>query len=50
MSKTSAIASSGYPDTEKQVKPRGRKPSAFIVSRCLDTPMKHEAGVFDMTN
>ena len=24
------------------MKARARRPSAFIVSRCLDTPMKHE--------
>lgn len=32
-----------YLNTEKQlpVKTRGRRVSAFIVSRCLDTPMKH---------
>ena len=42
ISKTRASVSSGYPNTEKQVKARGRRPSAFIVARCLDTPMKHE--------
>ena len=26
---------SGVPDTEKQMKARGRRPSAFIVSRCI---------------
>ena len=40
---------SGVPDTEKQMKARGRRPSAFIVSRCLEPLMKHEARVFDMT-
>ena len=34
--------SSGSPNTEKQMKARGRRPSAFIVARCLETPMKHE--------
>ena len=45
ISKTRASVSSGYPRTEKQMKARGCRPSAFIVSRCLDTPMKHEARV-----
>ena len=42
ISKTRASVSSGYPNAEKQMKARGRRPSAFIVARCLDTPMKHE--------
>ena len=50
MSKTSASVSSGDPDTEKQMKARGRRLSAFIVSRCLEPLMKHEAQVFDMTS
>ena len=37
MSKTSASVSSGVPDTEKQMKARGRRPSAFIVSRWWNT-------------
>ena len=41
----SVSASSGYPDTKKQMK--AQRPCAFIVSKCLDTPMKHEARVFD---
>ena len=32
------------------MKARGRRPSAFIVSRCLETPVKHEARVFDMAS
>ena len=32
------------------MKARGRRLSAFIVSRCLDTLMKHEARVVDMTS
>ena len=32
ISKTSARVSSGVPNTEKQMKARGRRPSAFIVS------------------
>ena len=50
MSETSASVSSGVPNTEKQVKTRGRRPSAFIVSRCLEALMKHEARVFEMTS
>ena len=50
MSKTSASVSSGVPDTEKQMKARGRRLSAFIDSRCLEPLMKHEAQVFDMTS
>ena len=30
------------------MKAQGRRPSAFIVSRCLEPPMKPEAQVFDM--
>ena len=47
ISKTSASVSSGVPNTEKVMKARGRRPSAFIVSRCLEPLMKHEARVFD---
>ena len=50
ISKTRASVSSGYPNTEKQMKARGRRPSAFIVSRCLDTPMKHEARVLEISS
>ena len=42
--------SSGIPDTEKEMKARGRRPRAFIVSRCLQPLMKHEARVFGMTS
>ena len=38
----------GIPDTEKQMKARGRRPIAFIASRCLEPLMKHEARVFDI--
>ena len=48
MSKTSASVSSGIPDTEKQMKARGRRPIAFIASRCLEPLMKHKARVFDI--
>ena len=48
--KTSASVSSGVPNTEKQMKARGRRPSAFIVSRCLEPVMKHEARVFGLAS
>ena len=32
------------------MKARGCRPSAFIVSRCLETPVKHDARVFDMAS
>ena len=32
------------------MKARGRRPSAFIVFECLETPMKHEARVFEMAS
>ena len=50
ISKTSASVSSGVPNTEKVMKARGRRPSASIVSRCLEPLMKHEARVFDMAS
>ena len=50
ISKTSASVSSGVPNTEKVMKARGRKLSTFIVSRCLEPLMKHEARVFDMAS
>ena len=50
ISKTSASVSSGVPNTEKVMKARGRRPSAFIVSRCLEPLMKHEARDFDMAS
>ena len=46
----SASVSSGVPNTEKQMKARGRRPSAFIVSRCLEPLMKHEARVFGIAS
>ena len=50
ISKTSASVSSGVPNTEKQMKARGRRPSAFIVSRCLEPLMKHETRVFGIAS
>ena len=50
ISKTSASVSSGFPNTRKLMKARGRRPSAFIVFECLETPMKHEARVFEITS
>ena len=32
------------------MKARGRRPSAFIVFKCMETPMKHEARVFEKTS
>ena len=32
------------------MKARGRRPSAFIVFECLETPMKHEARVFEIAS
>ena len=49
-SKTSASVWPRYPDTEKQMKAWGHRPSAFIVSRCLETLVKHDAQVFDMVS
>ena len=46
MSKASASAS----ETEKQMKGRGRRSNAFIVSRCLGSLMKHEARVSNITS
>ena len=40
----------GYPVTEKQMKARGRRPSAFIVSSCLETPVRHDARAFNMAS
>ena len=40
----------GDPNTEKQMKAGGCRPSAFIVLRCLDNPMKHEARVLEITS
>ena len=50
ISKPSVRFGAGCPDTEKQVKVRGRRPSAFTVSRCLEIPLKHDARVFDLAS
>ena len=50
ISKTSASVSSGFPNTRKLMKARGRRPSAFIVFECLETPMKHEPRVFEIAS
>ena len=42
--------SSGVPNTEKQMKARRRRRSAFIVSRCLEPLMKNEARVFELAS
>ena len=46
ISRTSSSVSSGFPNTGKLMKARGRRSSAFTVFECLETPMKHEARVF----
>ena len=46
ISKTSASVSSGFPNTRKLLK----RPSAFIVFECLETPMKHKARVSEITS
>ena len=50
ISKTSASVSSGVPNTEKQMKARGGRSSSFIVSRCLEPLIKHEARVFGIAS
>ena len=50
ISKTSASVSSGFPNTRKLMKARGRRPSAFIVFECLETPIKHEPRVFEIAS
>ena len=47
---TSASVSSGFPNTRKQMKARGRRPSAFLVFECFEAPMKHEARVFEIAS
>ena len=32
------------------MKAQGRRPSPFIVFECLETPMKHEARVFEIAS
>ena len=49
-SKTSAGFSSGVPNTEKRMKARRRRRSAFIVSRWLEPLMKNEARVFELAS
>ena len=46
--KNEARASSRVPNTEKKMKARGIRRSAFIVSRCLEPVIKYEARVFDI--
>ena len=49
-SKTSTRFSSGVTNTEKRMKARRRRRSAFIVSRCLEPLMKNEARVFELAS
>ena len=46
----SAKVSLAVQNAEKQMKARGRSPSALLVSRCLEPLMKREALVFEMTS
>ena len=49
MSRTRASVSSQVPNTKKQMKARGRRPSTFIcLFDVLEPVMKHEARVLDM--
>ena len=41
ISNTRKSVSSGYPNPEKCVEKRGRRPSFLTTSRCLDILMKH---------
>ena len=50
ISTTNASISSEVPKTEKLVKARRRRRSAFILSRCLEPLMKYEARVVDITS
>ena len=50
ISKTGASVSSGFPNTRKLMKARGRRPNAFIVFECLETLMKHDALVFEVAS
>ena len=50
ISKTSASVSLGFPNTRKLMKARGCRLSAFIVFEYLETRMKHEARVFEITS
>ena len=49
-SKTSASVLSGFPNTRKLMKARGRRPRAFIVFESLETRVKHEARVFEIAS
>ena len=46
----SARFSSGVPNTEKRMKARHQRRSAFKVSRCLEPLMKTEAQVFELAS
>ena len=50
ISKTSLSVSSAFPNTRKLMKARDRRPSAFIVFECLETPMKREARVCEISS
>ena len=44
------VFNQGVPNTEKKMKARHRRRSAFIVSRCLEPLMKNEAGIFELAS
>ena len=50
ISTTNASISSEVPKTEKRVKARPRRRSAFIVSRSLEPLIKYEVQVVDITS
>ena len=50
ISTMSASISSEVPNTEKLMKARRHRQSAFIVSKCLEPLMKYEAQVVDITS
>ena len=49
ISTTNPSISSEFPKTEKMVKARRRRRSAYIVSRCLEPLIKYEARGVDIT-
>ena len=53
ISKTNTSVSSGFQNTKKQRGKRkalGLRRRAFIVFKCLETPMKHEARLFEIAS
>ena len=50
ISKTSASVSSGFQTRENRWKHEAVGLSAFVVFECLETPMKHQARVFEIVS